>query len=217
MSRARARASSTSSRQLEGAQGENPNLITLDAGGNDVGFFKVGSDCVGADDLVNRGCDVTRDELTARVDGIEDDLTGLYRRAADIVEPDGIVVVLTYPQLIEDPTTWPADVGASCGALHAADVETLRYASTKLNDTIMDAASSVEPRRTSWMSPRRSRATAAAARDTVDQRLHGQSKRQAVHGNLPPQRSGLCRRSRPPRGPPARALQSDASEGIVTS
>jgi lysophospholipase L1-like esterase len=129
--------------QLERAPAQT-NLVTMDAGGNDIGFFKIGSDCVGADDVVNRGCDVTLDELQTRIDGIRDDLTALYKQASGLVGDDGLVVVVDYPQLIEDPQQWPANVGASCGALHAADVETLRKVTTLLDETIRDVANKVD-------------------------------------------------------------------------
>ncbi|MGQ0824235.1 MAG: GDSL-type esterase/lipase family protein [Actinomycetota bacterium] len=112
------------------------NLVTLAAGGNDIGFFKVGADCMGGDDLMRRGCDVTPDELAGRIAMIEDDLASLYERAERVVGGDGLVVVIGYPQLIDDPDVWPDDVGDDCGALSTEDVEVLRATTDLLDDTI---------------------------------------------------------------------------------
>jgi lysophospholipase L1-like esterase len=137
-------------------EGEHFNLVTVTIGGNDAGFGFVLLDCIGTDELAHdavrallgrepRGCDIDDTELDRRARELKPRLEQFYRRLAELVGPDGNVIVLDYPHLFEAPDTWTAGTGARCDGFDRTDAQFLRSAGDELNDTI-GAATAVSDR-----------------------------------------------------------------------
>ncbi|MEM9614852.1 MAG: SGNH/GDSL hydrolase family protein [Actinomycetota bacterium] len=131
---------------------EEPNLITATFGGNDVGFVDLMIDCLGLDDsmellsdagdlspgelaeaFLSRGCDRTEAEIDEDLAALQPLLEELYADMAEVVGPEGDVVILGYPAPVADPDTWP---GSRCDGISADDGRLLRRAADRLNATI---------------------------------------------------------------------------------
>jgi lysophospholipase L1-like esterase len=120
------------------------NLVTLTAGGNDVGFARILKDCFGLDDVLGRspqpgprGCDISEEQLNERVDALPGRLVALYEAILDQLAPGGVLVVVGYPRLHADPSRWPDD---TCGGLSKPDGRTLRSVAESVDRVIAAAA-----------------------------------------------------------------------------
>ncbi|GAA4033756.1 SGNH family lipase [Allokutzneria multivorans] len=142
------------------------DIVTFSVGGNNIRFADIIKDCIGirltwrafVDQPV--GCKITTDQLRARVDvlagraGITQDqyrgettLPQIYKKVAEHVKPGGHVIVLGYPNIIEDTAEWPLMSippwlvkvrKFSCGLFLRNDVPLLRAGATYLNQRIQD-------------------------------------------------------------------------------
>jgi hypothetical protein len=131
---------------------EYADLITLSMGGNDVFFADIIAACI---DLAASwsslvpGCDVDESTLRGRVDmlvGTRDQVDNHYRgltlpvlydRLASTMRPGGVVVVMGYPQLVEEPTRWESwrrNLASVCSGVQQSDVPMLRSAAAYLNE-----------------------------------------------------------------------------------
>jgi lysophospholipase L1-like esterase len=127
------------------SDGDGPfNLVTLTAGGNDVGFARILMDCLGVDDVLGRspqggarGCDISEEQLMERVDALPDRLVTLYEGILDELAPGGALVVVGYPHLHADPARWPDD---TCGGLSKSDARTLRSVAESVDRVTAAAA-----------------------------------------------------------------------------
>jgi lysophospholipase L1-like esterase len=125
--------------------GKRFDLATIVVGGNDVGFAKVLFDCVGVSDLTP-GCAVTADDLRARAHSLAPKLEHAFRAVAQSLASNGVLVVVSYPQLFEPPTTWATPTNQLCDGLRSADVITLRAAVDAFDAELAHAASAVGAR-----------------------------------------------------------------------
>ena len=129
------------------------DVVSLSAGGNNIRFKEILVGCVdlnslfGAFDL-SPGCDISEQRLRERVDMLTgrrpidpENFTGrvnlpdLYDEIARYVAPGGHVVVVGYPQIVEEPSLWSHD-GATCDGLWRDDVRMLRSVTGYLNEQI---------------------------------------------------------------------------------
>ena len=136
------------------------DLVLLTLGGNDLGFVEIVADCLGFAALdeapgpgalpddgwsallegdVDRGCDVTQDELLARVAAFDEpdrfvldeagttgSLAEVYVRVATAaVAEGGRLVVVGYPALFSEVVAWPDRYGERCHGLRARDAAAL--------------------------------------------------------------------------------------------
>lgn len=142
------------------AVAEPADLVLLTVGGNDLGFTEIVADCLGFAELrqtptaaaldgggwldlveageVDRGCDVTQQELLERVAGFAQpdrfplasggtgslaDLHAEVARAA--VADGGQLVVVGYPALFAEVARWPERYGGRCHGLRDTDAQAL--------------------------------------------------------------------------------------------
>lgn len=142
------------------------DLVTFSLGGNDVDFGGTVKDCIGVDwrdasdwglvligsqtGPIGRrlasgyavGCDITEEEMKARIDErlvVNNDLAEeLTYLAEEIVTPRGHVLVVGYPHLIEDAQRWPAwrRLSGRCSGVRASDVPRLRGATGYMNEKL---------------------------------------------------------------------------------
>jgi hypothetical protein len=126
-------------------KGDRFDLATVVVGGNDVGFARVLFDCVGVSDLTP-GCAVTAADLRARAHSLAPGLEQTFRTVTRQLASDGALVVLSYPQVFEAPTTWASPTRLHCDGLRSADVITLRAAADALDAEIAHAARAVGAR-----------------------------------------------------------------------
>jgi len=143
------------------------DIVTLSIGGNNIKFADIIRECVDLPPswriLVGRepGCRTSADQIRTRVDmlagatGITQDqyngftsLPSTYENIADHVNPGGHVIVLGYPNIIEDADRWPplrAPFGIiklrrnRCEMIWRKDVQLLRTSAAYLNQRIQDA------------------------------------------------------------------------------
>jgi hypothetical protein len=146
-------------------------LVTFTFGGNDIGsgLASVLEQCVGlwllykaVDTALPPGLPLPSDlghtcpaEATLRAQiaelGAGVGVTGSYRAfltevATQVVSPGGNIVVLGYPELVEDPkfwSTWEKLIGA-CWGISAADATELRGVAGDLNATIGQAVADID-------------------------------------------------------------------------
>lgn len=144
------------------------DLVTLSFGGNNVGFSDVVMACVGlsVEGGINAvaggtllwglnpalGCEVSREEIDRRVDMLvgngpdpheafdsSQTLPDMYAEiAAEAVTPGGHVMVLGYPNIVEESGrwTWRLLSGNRCHRIRRADASMLRGATAYLNQQI---------------------------------------------------------------------------------
>ncbi|WP_086824258.1 SGNH/GDSL hydrolase family protein [Allokutzneria sp. NRRL B-24872] len=152
------------------------DIVTFSIGGNNIKFADVIKDCVNLAStwrvLVGQpdGCKITSDELRARVDMLagsaeiepgryrgRTSLPEIYEEVAQHVKPGGHVVVLGYPNIIEDADLWQPvrdpvtgvkrrrDI---CGFIWRKDVPLLRagaaYLNQRIQHVVKDAAQRYE-------------------------------------------------------------------------
>lgn len=159
---------------------QQPDIITMSFGGNDIGFADVIKEClIGLPDswgefLVGglasslTGCDISEEELTARVDALLDpprsDCTGFRRtgeagydctldigdRRGSIIDfyydvvtqrlsEHGQLYIVGYPRLIAPVDQWPGWIKTSCQGVLRGDSEKLGRVSEHLNMKLNEA------------------------------------------------------------------------------
>lgn len=120
------------------------DLATFSIGGNDIFFAEVLEGCLdlnsvwGAFDLTP-GCDISEPELRTRIDDLRGSLSGAYETVAKAVAPGGDVVVVGYPQLVEEVARWDywrRNHLPSCEGIQSYDVGMLRSVAGYLNQQI---------------------------------------------------------------------------------
>jgi hypothetical protein len=120
------------------------DLVTFSFGGNDIGFAEILKGCLdlgywGAYDL-SPGCDIDEPTVRARVDTLRSNLTLVYDLVGSKIEPGGDVVVVGYPQLVEEVGRWESwrqrMLNPDCEGIQAHDVPMLRSATGYLNQQI---------------------------------------------------------------------------------
>lgn len=133
---------------------ERWNIVTFSVGGNDIGFDDVLKGCLdlnsvwGAFDL-SPGCDISEADLRASIDELRRTLGGVYDSVADVVEPGGDVIVVGYPQLIEEVAHWDRwrrNVIGNCEGIQSYDVSMLRKVAGYLNQQMALAAQDADAR-----------------------------------------------------------------------
>ncbi|MCD9625253.1 GDSL-type esterase/lipase family protein [Rhabdothermincola salaria] len=145
------------------------DLVTLTAGGNDIGFADTLAKClaggftvIGATSVLRRvapvadflapgidSCLLQPEETQAEIVQLGDDLRRYFEHLADqVVHPGGLVVVAGYPNLVSEPDAWnPQKVFAGrCETISPGDARTLRGLAGTLNATIGQAAADVDGR-----------------------------------------------------------------------
>lgn len=134
-----------------------PDVITFSFGGNDIGFPSVLRDCIdvpGGEAAWGRtqsGCDIDEPEMRSRIDMLVGrrpisgeyyaprPITDAYDLAARTVRPGGHIIILGYPQIIEELDRWPninRYYWTSCQRIRNSDVATLRAATGYLNEQL---------------------------------------------------------------------------------
>lgn len=141
------------------------DIITFSFGGNNIGFADVIKGCLdvngwGVFDLTP-GCDITEQRLRDRIDMLvgkrpigagysgSTTLPALYDYAATRVRPGGDVIVLGYPQVVEEVGRWDRwrrNVIGNCEGIQAYDVGMLRSAAGYLNQQIALAVQAADAR-----------------------------------------------------------------------
>lgn len=158
--------------QLDAATPADVVLLTL--GGNDLGFVEIVADCLGfagldeaptpetlpetgwsalLDGEVDRGCDVTQDELLQRVAdlggadrftldgaGTTGSLGDVYVRVVERAVADGgQLVVVGYPALFSEVEAWPDRYVERCHGLRARDATALDAVVLALDEQVAAA------------------------------------------------------------------------------
>lgn len=130
------------------------DVVTFSMGGNDIRFAEVLKGCLdvnsrwGAFDLTP-GCDISEADLKARVDGLRRSLMDVYDDVTDVVAPGGDVVVVGYPQLVEEVSRWDRwrrNVVGNCAGIQSYDVGMLRSVAGYLNQQIALAVQDADAR-----------------------------------------------------------------------
>lgn len=142
------------------------DVVTFTFGGNNLNFENVLRGCL---DIANgwdrfdatRGCDVTEDELLSRVDRLvgttssakgyvgSETLPRMYDKVAKQVAQGGDVVVVGYPQLVEEVARWDGwrrRLVGSCEGFEPVDIGMLRSVTGHLNRQIADAVAAANRR-----------------------------------------------------------------------
>jgi hypothetical protein len=141
------------------------DVVTFSFGGNNIGFVDVLFGCLdipnGWDEFdLTPGCDIGENELRERIDGLVGNvaggpyagdygLRGLYDATARHVAEGGDVLILGYPQLVEEVGRWDGWRRAflnQCEGIEAYDVGMLRSATGYLNQQIALAAQAADRR-----------------------------------------------------------------------
>lgn len=150
------------------------DVVSFSMGGNDILFADIITDCLDLEVgqswrdwfIGDSGCSVTLDQVRARIDmlvgrrapeqgeyvGIT--LPAMYDLVADHVVPGGDVIVVGYPNVIEDPSRWglraawpptrrPGRIG-SCAGILGEDAQLLRDAAAYLNSQIAEAVQAAD-------------------------------------------------------------------------
>jgi hypothetical protein len=140
------------------------DIVTFSFGGNNIGFADIIKGCLdvngwGVFDLTP-GCDISEQVLRDRIDmlvgkrlpgpgytGIT--LPALYDTIANQVRPGGDVIVLGYPQVVEEVGRWDGwrrNVLGNCEGIQSYDVGMLRSAAGYLNQQIALAVQAADQR-----------------------------------------------------------------------
>ncbi len=153
------------------ATAEPADLVLLTVSGNDLGFTEIVADCLGFAELrqtptaaaldgggwldlvdageVDRGCDVTQQELLDRVDafaapdrfplaaGGTGSLADVHAEvAATVVADGGRLVVVGYPALFAEVARWPERYGRRCHGLRDTDAQALARVVVALDEQL---------------------------------------------------------------------------------
>lgn len=140
------------------------DVVTLSMGGNDIFFADVIKGCIDVGvswDAINPGCDQSEQDLkrrvdmlaaaTTRVDGEYQGVTLplLYDEIGKQVRPGGSVVVLGYPQIVEETGRWDGwrrNLLHHCEGVEDYDVSMLRSVAGYLNFQIALAVKAADER-----------------------------------------------------------------------
>ncbi len=153
--------------QVTDASLQKWNIVSFSFGGNSIGFADVIKGCLdlnsvwGAFDLTP-GCDISIEELRRRIDmlagktALDPDayvgnvtLPTMYDAVAEAVAPGGHVLVLGYPQLVEEVAKWDSwrrKFLSNCEGVRSYDVGMLRSAAGYLNEQIALAVQAADSR-----------------------------------------------------------------------
>ena len=126
-------------KQIEFVKKYQPKVITLTAGGNDVGFGKKIKDCVHYIKSIGT-CDWAKDEMNtlgSQIKGQFDRLVGLYKELK-AASPKSKIYAIGYPQFITD--TEPAACGLNAGAIDLDERRMIVRATQYMNKVIEAAA-----------------------------------------------------------------------------
>ena len=126
-------------KQIEFVKKYQPKVITLTAGGNDVGFGKKIKDCVHYIKSIGT-CDWAKDEMNtlgSQIKGQFDRLVGLYKELK-AASPRSKIYAIGYPQFITD--TEPAACGLNAGAIDLDERRMIVRATQYMNEVIEAAA-----------------------------------------------------------------------------
>lgn len=140
--------------QVAALGGDRVDVAVLSIGGNDAGYASVLADCLGVDDVtraltggddrLDLACDIDGEELDERARALGPQLIEVYQRVQDeVLTGDGRLLVLTYPQLFEDPESWPVDEGERCDGISRTDAALLRGAGEALRREVLAAVDGV--------------------------------------------------------------------------
>lgn len=123
------------------------DLITFTFGGNDIGFRNALITCI-ARPALRRGCP-SETALRARIAGFARGYQRFLEAIADrAVVPGGYVVVLGYPELVEDPAVWSRRARLTgCAHFTPSDAREIRGLAGDLNATIAVAVGAVDRER----------------------------------------------------------------------
>lgn len=149
--------------QAEGTGRTTWDLVSFSFGGNNIKFSDVIMGCLGLDFKSWRGhrptgCVATEEQLRERVRMLVGQtpvkpgeyegrrtLPELFDSMPGVVTPGGDVVVLGYPNLIEDPARWPK-WRTHCSGVDNDDVPMLRTVGAYLNEQIRNAVAAANLR-----------------------------------------------------------------------
>lgn len=156
--------------QLDEAEARHPgtslwDIVTFSFGGNNIGFADIIKGCLdvngwGIFDLTP-GCDISEQALRDRIDMLVGSrpigpgytgrvtLPALYDAVAARVRPGGDVIVLGYPQVVEEVARWDRwrrNVIGNCEGIQGYDVGMLRSAAGYLNQQIALAVQAANQR-----------------------------------------------------------------------
>lgn len=148
------------------------DVVTMSFGGNDIGFADILEGCLVSwgktaswTGLVNHpgpSCDIDLAQMNQRSDDLYDGKSTAHPGAnygpgkpltlpqfyesvvRDDVTARGTLVVVGYPRLFADPSTWPDWMGRSCAFMDAPDAATLNDAADHLNQKIRDAVDAAD-------------------------------------------------------------------------
>ena len=126
-------------KQIEFVKKYQPKVITLTAGGNDVGFGKKIKDCVHYIKSVGT-CDWAKDEMNtlgSQIKGQFDRLVELYKELK-AASPDSKIYAIGYPQFITDAE--PAACRLNAGAIDLDERRMVVRATQYMNEVIEAAA-----------------------------------------------------------------------------
>ena len=126
-------------KQIEFVKKYQPKVITLTAGGNDVGFGKKIKDCVHYIKSVGT-CDWAKDEMNtlgSQIKGQFDRLVELYKELK-AASPGAKIYAIGYPQFITDAE--PAACGLNAGAIDLDERRMIVRATQYMNEVIEAAA-----------------------------------------------------------------------------
>jgi hypothetical protein len=120
------------------------DIVSFSIGGNDIGFAEVLKGCLDFNSLwgffdLSPGCDVSEADMRSRIDGLRHALGEVYDGVADVVRPGGDVIVLGYPQIVEEVSRWEGwrrTVTRGCEGIMSWDVGMLRSVTGYLNQQI---------------------------------------------------------------------------------
>lgn len=142
-------------------------VVSFSFGGNDIGFADVLKGCLDANNApwgafdLTPGCDVDENELRRRVDMLVGNapadatiasdiaLSALYDEVVEIVVPGGDVIVVGYPQLVEETGRWDfwrRNGLDGCEGIRDYDVGMLRGVTGYLNQQIALAVAAADER-----------------------------------------------------------------------
>lgn len=130
------------------------DLITITVGGNDVDFGEIVDDCAGGDSTLEKlavagTCDVSKDEVAASIENLgQAALPDAFDQLAEVAEDGALILVLGYPQIIEDPAEWSfiSKALVGCARLSTFDATWLRSMGDLLNSVTASAVSDARQR-----------------------------------------------------------------------
>lgn len=116
---------------------ERYDLITFSFGGNDLDFASVIKGCLSG------VCPKTEGQMKRQIAALAGTLDAFYKRIRDdLLAPDGKVIVVGYPYLLEESARWSKGwwEGSSCDGITRASTGVLRGAQGRLNQLLAERA-----------------------------------------------------------------------------